>query len=310
VDVYLLSLGDHLPDPVTGRRVTQARRLRSIVDAAVLAEQLGFAGAGIGEHHFHGYIVSAPELLLAAIAERTSRLRLATAVTLLAHANPVRVAEQLNTLDALSGGRAEISVARGVSPRAWNAFGSPDEDDVRGRLAENLGLLLRLLDDQEDGQEVSWAGSTRPPLRGVRIQPRPVQVPRPPIWVGGGFSLRSAELAAAHRLPLLLPSTLHEAGVHLPVVAYYREQMRVLERAGHTEAAVDLLGLAGLRPAGAIAELVNDDGTMQRTPKILRFARDHQLTTITIPDLIAYRQRHQPRREALTKTAPPASERD
>jgi alkanesulfonate monooxygenase SsuD/methylene tetrahydromethanopterin reductase-like flavin-dependent oxidoreductase (luciferase family) len=221
MDVYLLSLGDHLPDPVSGRRVSQRDRLRGIVDMAVLAEEVGFTGVAVGEHHFHGYIVSAPELLLAAIADATTRLRLTTAVTLLAHADPVRVAEQLNTLDVLSDGRAEMTIARGVSSRTWRAFGLRDEDEVRRRLQANLQLLLRLLTEDE----VTWDGESRPSLTGVRVEPRSIQRPRPPIWMGGGLSTRSAELAARHGLPLMLPSTLRPPESHLPVVEHYRAEM-------------------------------------------------------------------------------------
>jgi alkanesulfonate monooxygenase SsuD/methylene tetrahydromethanopterin reductase-like flavin-dependent oxidoreductase (luciferase family) len=221
MDVYYLSLGDHLPDPLTGERAAQGERLREIVEAAVYAEELGFTGVGVGEHHFHDYIVSAPEILLAAIAARTTRLRLGTAVTLLAHADPVRVAEELSMLDALSTGRAQLCVARGVSARTWAAFGSEDEDDVRARLETNLRLLLQLLSESE----VRWSGATRAPLDAVTIQPRPWSAPEPRIWLGAGFSPRSADLAAELRLPLLLPSTLHPPAVHLPVVARYREAL-------------------------------------------------------------------------------------
>ena len=83
-----LSLADHLPDPLSGQRSTQTERLRSIVDAAVLAEEVGFEHVGLGEHHFGGYIDSSPFILLGAIAARTSRIRLGTSVTLLAHLDP------------------------------------------------------------------------------------------------------------------------------------------------------------------------------------------------------------------------------
>ena len=226
MDVYVLSLGDHLPDPRSGALASQRERLRGIAEMAPLAEELGFTGIAVGEHHFQQYIVSAPELLLAAMAGSTSRLRLATAVTLLASADPVRLAEQLNTLDVISGGRAEMTVARGVSSRTWTAFGSRDEAEVRRRFEENLQLRLRLLTEDE----VTWQGTTRASLDGVRVEPRPIQRPHPPIWMGGGLSRRSAELAAAHALPLILPSTLRRPESHLPIVEHYRGEMR---RHGH-----------------------------------------------------------------------------
>ncbi|WP_309112284.1 LLM class flavin-dependent oxidoreductase [Saccharothrix sp.] len=218
MDVYLLILGDHLPDPRTGRVVSEAERLRAIVEQAVVAEEAGFTGVAIGEHHFTRYIVSAPELLLATIAERTSRLRLSTGVTLLAHHDPVRVAEELATLDVLSGGRAEMIVARGVSQRTDAAFGV--QNDLRARFDENLRLLLRLLEEPH----VTWNGRFRSPLVDVTTTPRPLQHPRPLVWIGSGSAI-SADLAVELSLPLMLPSTLRDPSTHRTVVDRYRTAM-------------------------------------------------------------------------------------
>jgi alkanesulfonate monooxygenase SsuD/methylene tetrahydromethanopterin reductase-like flavin-dependent oxidoreductase (luciferase family) len=216
VDVYLLILGDHLPDPRTGRAPSEPDRVRAIVDQAVAAEQAGFTGVAIGEHHFTRYIVSAPELLLAAIAARTTTLRLSTGVTLLAHHDPVRVAEELATLDVLSAGRAELIVARGVSKETDVAFGIAPSD-LRPRFHEYLRLLLKLLQEEN----VTWRGTFRSPLEGVTTTPRPVQRPHPTLWVGSG-SAASADFAAELGMPLMLPSTLRDPGVYVDVVAGYR----------------------------------------------------------------------------------------
>ncbi|WP_367128925.1 LLM class flavin-dependent oxidoreductase [Saccharothrix sp. HUAS TT1] len=218
MDVYLLILGDHLPNPCTGEAVTECDRLRVIVEQAVVAEEAGFTGVAIGEHHFTRYIVSAPELLLATIAARTSTLRLSTGVTLLAHHDPVRVAEELATLDVLSRGRAELTVARGVSQRTDVAFGV--QDDLRARFEENLRLLLRLLEERH----VTWKGRYRSPLVDVTTTPRPVQQPRPAVWMGSGSAV-SADLAVELGLPLMLPSTLRDPSTHRPVVERYRAAM-------------------------------------------------------------------------------------
>jgi alkanesulfonate monooxygenase SsuD/methylene tetrahydromethanopterin reductase-like flavin-dependent oxidoreductase (luciferase family) len=219
-DVYLLILGDHLPDPRTGDTVSEPDRVRAIVTQAIVAEQSGFTGVAIGEHHFTRYIVSAPELLLAAIAAQTSTIRLSTAVTLLPHRDPVRVAEELATLDVLSNGRAELVVARGVSKRTDVAFGI-ESDDLRPRFDEYLRLLLRLL----RSTDVTWRGTFRSPLSGVTTTPRPIQSPHPTVWIGSGSAI-SADLAAELGLPLMLPSTLRSPDAYLEVVARYRSSVR------------------------------------------------------------------------------------
>ncbi|SMC71896.1 LLM class flavin-dependent oxidoreductase [Kibdelosporangium aridum] len=216
MDVYLLILGDHLPDPRTGQSLSQPDRIQAMVEQAVVAEQAGFTGVAIGEHHFTRYIVSAPELLLATIAARTSTLRLSTGVTLLAHRDPVRVAEELATLDVLSNGRAELIVARGVSTETDLAFGiSPS--DLRPRFHEYLRLLLKLLREEN----VTWNGTFRSPLQNVTTTPRPIQTPHPTLWVGSG-SANSADFAAELGMPLMLPSTLRDPSVYVDVVANYR----------------------------------------------------------------------------------------
>jgi alkanesulfonate monooxygenase SsuD/methylene tetrahydromethanopterin reductase-like flavin-dependent oxidoreductase (luciferase family) len=218
--VYLLILGDHLPDPRTGRVITEEKRLRAVVRQAVVAEESGFTGVAIGEHHFIRYIVSAPELVLSAIAVQTSTLRLSTGVTLLAHRDPVLVAEELATLDVLSGGRAELIVARGISQETDAAFGIPPAE-LRPRFDEHLRLLLLLLEKPE----VSWSGRFRVPLEGVTTTPRPVQEPRPPVWIGSGSAV-SADLAAELGLPLVLPSTLRDPATHVEIVERYRSRIR------------------------------------------------------------------------------------
>jgi alkanesulfonate monooxygenase SsuD/methylene tetrahydromethanopterin reductase-like flavin-dependent oxidoreductase (luciferase family) len=217
----LLSLADHLPDPATGEHCTQAERLQQIVELAVRAEQAGFERVGLGEHHFGQYILPSPTLLLAAIAARTRRIRLGTSVTLLASLDPVRVAEDLVTLDALSNGRAELTVARGVEVSTQAAFGISDEAELRPRFDENLRLLLRLLSEER----VTWSGRFRSPLSEVRLEPRPLQKPHPPLWVGGGLSTVSCDLAAELGLPLSLPSLFCFPEDYLPIIERYREKM-------------------------------------------------------------------------------------
>ncbi len=216
----VLSLADYLENPLTGDRGSQAQRLQRVVDAAVDAEQAGFDSFGVGEHHFSGYILSAPELVLAAASSKTSRIRLGTSVTLLANTDPVRQAEQLVTLDVLSNGRAEMTFARGVSEGTANAFGIADFNELRPRFEEYLRLVLRLLTEES----VTWEGEYRAPLTDIRLEPRPIQTPYPSLWIGGGLSNTSAELAAMLGLPLFLPSLFRWPEDYLPIVSHYRER--------------------------------------------------------------------------------------
>jgi alkanesulfonate monooxygenase SsuD/methylene tetrahydromethanopterin reductase-like flavin-dependent oxidoreductase (luciferase family) len=226
----LVSFADHLADPVTGRRPTQVERLRQVTDSAVLAEQAGFDSFGVGEHHFSRYILSAPELVLANIAARTERITLGTSVTLLANVDPVRQAESMATLDVLSNGRAQVTFARGVSEDTAHAFGIANFDELRPRFEEYLELVLRLLTEEE----VTWSGRFRSPLERVRVEPRPVQRPHPSIWIGGGLSTVSANLAADRGLPLMLPSLFRFPVDYLDMVAHYRARA---EAAGHGDRA-------------------------------------------------------------------------
>ena len=224
----MLILGDNLPDPVTGEQIPQAARVRQWVELAARAEALGFDSVWLGEHHFCDYILSAPPVVLAAIAERTQRVRLGTGVTLLGTLDPVRVAEDYATLDALSDGRVELVVGRGILRDAYSRFGY-DPDASREIYAEHLELLLALWTEDR----VTWEGRHRAPLEGVRVAPRPVQTPHPPIWVGGGSSTDSVDMAARLGLALMLPSVIAAPQVFAPLVERYRERYAA---AGHPPA--------------------------------------------------------------------------
>lgn len=220
MELGLLSLGDHLPDPTTGRRIPQGERLRSIVEAGVRADELGFNTIAIGEHHFNDYIVSSPLMMLSAIATRTERIRLTTAVTLLPLLDPVRLAEDFAILDQLSCGRAELTLGRGISADGYDEFGA-DADNSREILAGKLELLRTITGD---AQPVDWTGEFRPDLANVTVQPRPFRG-TPRIWMGTGMSEESVRWAAGLGLPLMLPSIFRSAEEWQDLVALYRELM-------------------------------------------------------------------------------------
>jgi alkanesulfonate monooxygenase SsuD/methylene tetrahydromethanopterin reductase-like flavin-dependent oxidoreductase (luciferase family) len=226
----IVSLGDHRPDPVTGETSSRVQHHREIVELAVKADALGFDSFHLGEHHGCDYISSSPPVVLGAIASRTEHIRLSTGTTLLPTLDPVRVAEDYATLDLLSEGRAEIVAGRGIVPRTYLDFGhQPSESHDLFR--EKLELLLRLWTERE----VHWEGRFRTALSGFTAEPRPVQEPHPPVWVGGGFSEESVTLAAELGLPLMLPSVLQPISAFAELVERYRE--RFVAR-GHGEAKV------------------------------------------------------------------------
>src|SRR5690606_28064954 len=150
------------------------------------------------EHHRADFAVSAPETVLAAIAGRTSRIRLGSAVTVLSSDDPIRVFQRFSTLDALSGGRAEIILGRGSFTESFPLFGFKLEDYER-LFSEKLDLFAAILKQEP----VTWQGTTRPPLQDQRIYP-PVENGTLKTWIGVGGSPESVVRAARYRLPLML----------------------------------------------------------------------------------------------------------
>lgn len=223
----LMSLGDSITDPVTGAQASGAARHRMIVEAAVLAEDAGFTSVNIGEHHGIDYVFSSPPVILAAIAERTTRLRLSTAVTLAANLDPWRLAEDYATVDVLSDGRVEIVAGRGnFFVSTYELFGQAIGQS-RDRFDEAIELLLALWTADD---AVTWEGAFRPPIVAQELQPRPLQRPHPPVWIGGGSSPETAELAARLGLRLMLPSAFGNPAGFRGVVDHYLEHFSA---AGH-----------------------------------------------------------------------------
>lgn len=200
--VNLMSIGDHVTDPVTGYRPTVQERHRNFVESAVVAEAAGFHGVNMGEHHGIEYVFSCPPVVLAAIAERTERIKLGTGVTLLANLDALRVAEDYATLDVLSNGRVEIVSGRGnFFATTYELFGQPLEESV-DRFGENADLLTQLW----TGRPVHWSGRFRPSVNGEALQPAPVQAASECMWLGGGSSEQSVDLAARLGWKLMLPT--------------------------------------------------------------------------------------------------------
>jgi probable LLM family oxidoreductase len=181
-----------------GTLVPQPQVIRNVVDEAVLADQLGVDFIGVGEHHRPDLAISAPEVALAAIAARTKHIRLGSAVTVLSTDDPVRVYERFATLDAISGGRAEIILGRGSFTESFPLFGY-NLDDYNVLFEEKLHLFAELL---KEGP-VTWSGTTRTPLTGQHAYPT-TESGSMRAWVGVGGSPESVVRAARYGFPLVL----------------------------------------------------------------------------------------------------------
>jgi probable LLM family oxidoreductase len=198
MELGLYTFAELQEDPLDGHMISPQQRMRDLVEEAVLAEQVGLDVFGVGEHHREDLIVSSPPVVLAAIAAKTERIRLTSAVSVLSSDDPVRVFQDFATLDLLSGGRAEIMAGRGSFTESFPLFGF-DLDDYDALFDEKLRLLLRLREDEH----VSWEGRHRPSLHGEGVYPRPIQEPLP-VWVAVGGAPESAFRAGTLGLPMAL----------------------------------------------------------------------------------------------------------
>ncbi len=210
--------------PIDEPHLSPADRFARVIDDAVAAEALGIDGVGIGEHHQPGFLSSAPTVVLGAIAARTSRIRLVSAVTVLSLLDPVRVAEDFATLDQLSRGRIDIIVGKG-NTADQNALFGVDASDQWMRNAEKVGLLRRLL----HGESVDWAGTTRPPLTDTTTQPRPIQQALR-TWHGSAANLETMDLAARLGDPIFEGNIRGDLEHYRALVAHYRERWEAYGR--------------------------------------------------------------------------------
>jgi probable LLM family oxidoreductase len=222
-------------------KVSASDSIRNLVERIELADKVGLDVFGVGEHHRKEFLDSAPQMILAAAAMRTQRIRLTSAVTVLSAADPVRVFQNFATLDLLSQGRAEIIAGRGSFTEAFPLFGLQLED-YDSLFIEKLELLLKL----RENEFVQWAGKHRPALTGQGVYPRPMQNALP-IWVGVGGTPESFARAGMLGLPLMVAIIGGETRRFRPLVDMYREYG---QRAGHTP---DKLKV-GVHALGYVAE--------------------------------------------------------
>ena len=224
MEIGVYTFAELQEDPLDGHLISPEQRMRDLLEEAELADQIGLDVFGVGEHHREDLIVSSPAVVLAAIAARTERLRLTSAVSVLSSDDPVRVFQDFATLDLLSGGRAEIMAGRGSFTESFPLFGY-DLDDYDDLFDEKLRLLLRLRQDEH----VRWSGRFRPSLDGEGVYPRPIQQPLP-VWVAVGGAPESAFRAGTLGLPMALAIIGGIPERFAPFVQLYRDAAR---DAGH-----------------------------------------------------------------------------
>ena len=224
---------------VDGKMQTQAQTLRDVVEQGVLADQVGLHFFGVGEHHRSDFAISAPEVVLSAIAARTSRIHLGSSVTVLSTDDPVRVFQRFSTLNALSNGRAEVIVGRGSFTESFPLFGY-DLSHYEHLFAEKLNLWNELL----KGEPVTWSGQLRSSLSEQPIFP-PSESRTLKTWVAVGGSPESVVRAAHYGFPLMLAIIGGSPQRFAPWAELYRER---LERFGKP------LQPVGVHSPGHVAE--------------------------------------------------------
>jgi probable LLM family oxidoreductase len=234
LDTFLPVTVDASGQPISGDQV-----IRNAVEEAVLAESVGIDSFNIGEHYRTEFMDSANHVVLAAIAGRTERIRLGTAVSVLSTQDPVRLYTDFATLDAVSDGRAQLIVGRGSLTDSFPLFGY-DLADYEELFEEKLGLFVQLLRDQP----VTWSGAFRSPLTDQFVSP-PIPDGHIPTWVGVGGSPNSVLRAARFGLPLMLAVIAGKPERFAPYVDLYK---RALEQAGTPQLPV------GLHSLGFVAE--------------------------------------------------------
>lgn len=210
------SFGD-IPTDADGRLMTHAAAIRQVVKEAVLADKLGVDVIALGEHHREDFSISSPETVLAGIATKTKRIKLASGVTVLSSDDPVRVFERFATLDALSDGRAQVILGRGSFTESFPLFGY-DLKDYEVLFDEKVELFAEILKEQP----VTWSGTTRPALEHADIFPK-TESGRLHTSVGVGGSPQSVIRAARYGFPLMLAIIGGSPKRFVPYVELYRQ---------------------------------------------------------------------------------------
>ncbi|MBS1665447.1 MAG: LLM class flavin-dependent oxidoreductase [Bacteroidetes bacterium] len=224
MELGISTFGEVVPEGVAGRALQSHKRMQELLAEARLADEVGLDVFAVGEHHRPDFIVSAPEVVLGAIAAVTQKIHLSSSVVVLSSADPVRVFQNFSTVDLLSGGRAEILVGRGSFIESFPLFGF-DLDHYDELFIEKLDMLMRI----NQQEVITWKGEYRPAIRQQGVYPRPYQASLP-IWIGVGGTPASAVRAGSLGLPMALAILGGKPTQYAPFVKMYREASK---EAGH-----------------------------------------------------------------------------
>ena len=213
----IYTLGDHLPDPFTGKRITAQQRIREIIDFAKLADEAGLDFFSVGESHQDYFATQAHTVVLSAIAQATKNIKIGSSSTIISTSDPVRVYEDFSTIDLISDGRAEIIAGRASRIGLFELLGY-DVRDYEALYEEKMELLLKL-----NNEEITnWSGQFRKPLRNAEILPRPKNGSLP-IWRAVGGSPESARKAGHSGVPMMLAALGGPASIFNQTIDQYRK---------------------------------------------------------------------------------------
>lgn len=218
----LYTLGDHMTNPVTEKKISQEQRIKEIIELGVLADQAGIDAFGVGESHQNHFVSQGHTVILGALAQATKHIKLQSSATVLSVSDPVRVYEDFATIDLISGGRAEIVAGRGSRIGAYHLLGVDlqDYDDIFEEKLE----LLKLLNESQD--PINWSGNYRKPLENAEILPQPT-TDSIPLWRAVGGHPGSAIKAGYMGVPMMLTTLGGPAVNFTPAVSAYKEALSV-----------------------------------------------------------------------------------
>lgn len=216
----IYTLGDHLPNPLKGERISAKERIQEIIEYAKLADQAGIDFFSVGESHQEYFTTQAHTVVLSAIAQATKNIKIGSSSTILSTSDPVRVYEDFATIDLISNGRAEIVAGRASRVGLFELLGY-DLRNYEELFEEKFDLLLQINEEEI----VNWSGEFRAPLKDARILPRPKDGSLP-IWRAVGGTPASAIKAGYAGVPMFMAHLGGPASVFKRTIDAYREVAR------------------------------------------------------------------------------------